>query len=183
MRCRFTGRRSYGKLEQESVAGRDAFLRLARAVRFGDLVHTNGSKILGWKPESESEPEPDMARDWRDDHSGYPCEAVDSLGFSFMEGYHRTYTEALTRTRFVPCPPGNNPETFRHYEALEAGAIPLILATAPHSEYLKTKRKSYTLLLCCCYVILSEHCVSSIILGLVWLGLVWLGWLGWLGLG
>jgi hypothetical protein len=33
----------------------------------------------------------------------------------------------LTRARrqFIPCPQGLNPETFRFWEALEAGAIPV----------------------------------------------------------
>ena len=45
--------------------------------------------------------------------------------------YHKwTYEEYITRlvdTGFVLCPEGNNPETFRHYEALEVGAVPLFV--------------------------------------------------------
>lgn len=39
------------------------------------------------------------------------------------------YTSALLDTVFVPCPDGVNPETFRFYEALECGCIPLIVST------------------------------------------------------
>ncbi len=35
------------------------------------------------------------------------------------------YFETLTKSTFVPIPAGNNPDTFRFYEALEAGAIPI----------------------------------------------------------
>ena len=37
------------------------------------------------------------------------------------------YLPIMALSKFVPCPAGNNPETFRHYEALEVGAIPLIV--------------------------------------------------------
>jgi hypothetical protein len=40
------------------------------------------------------------------------------------------YIDVTSDTVFVPCPAGNNPETFRHYEALELGCIPLIVK--PH---------------------------------------------------
>lgn len=36
------------------------------------------------------------------------------------------YAAKLRQTRFVPCPAGNNLETFRVYEALECGAIPIV---------------------------------------------------------
>ena len=45
--------------------------------------------------------------------------------------YHKwTYEEYIVKlvdTGFVLCPEGNNPETFRHYEALEVGAVPLFV--------------------------------------------------------
>ena len=34
----------------------------------------------------------------------------------------------------VPCPAGNNPETFRIYEALEAGAVPILVKEGGASE-------------------------------------------------
>jgi hypothetical protein len=39
------------------------------------------------------------------------------------------YVEAMLDTVFVPCPDGVNPETFRFYEALEFGCIPLLVKT------------------------------------------------------
>jgi hypothetical protein len=37
------------------------------------------------------------------------------------------YVEAMLDSVFVPCPDGQNPETFRFYEALEFGCIPLLV--------------------------------------------------------
>ncbi len=39
------------------------------------------------------------------------------------------YLGAMLDSVFVPCPDGNNPETFRFYEALQAGSIPLVVKT------------------------------------------------------
>jgi GR25 family glycosyltransferase involved in LPS biosynthesis len=39
------------------------------------------------------------------------------------------YLGAMLDSVFVPCPDGNNPETFRFYEALQAGCIPLVVKT------------------------------------------------------
>jgi hypothetical protein len=44
---------------------------------------------------------------------------------NFVQLYEE-YMMQLAQAGFVLCPMGNNPETFRFYEALEAGAIPLI---------------------------------------------------------
>jgi hypothetical protein len=42
------------------------------------------------------------------------------------------YREMMRRSRVIPCPSGPNiPDTFRFYEALEAGAVPLADATSP----------------------------------------------------
>jgi hypothetical protein len=45
------------------------------------------------------------------------------------------YTSALLDTVFVPCPDGVNPETFRFYEALECGCIPLIVTTETNATW------------------------------------------------
>ena len=37
----------------------------------------------------------------------------------------KDYVDLLSETVFVPCPGGNNVETFRFYEALERGCIPV----------------------------------------------------------
>jgi GR25 family glycosyltransferase involved in LPS biosynthesis len=58
-------------------------------------------------------------KDWNDSH------ALDS----------EAYTSALMDTIFVPCPDGVNPETFRFYEALECGCIPLIVATEENAAW------------------------------------------------
>jgi GR25 family glycosyltransferase involved in LPS biosynthesis len=43
----------------------------------------------------------------------------------------------LTRAKFVPCPSGENPETFRMYEALEAGAVPVLVKDATNKKFLE----------------------------------------------
>jgi hypothetical protein len=39
------------------------------------------------------------------------------------------YTNMLNESKFIPCPKGVNYETFRVYEALEAGCIPICIGT------------------------------------------------------
>jgi hypothetical protein len=46
------------------------------------------------------------------------------------------YISTLLNSVFVPCPEGVNGETFRFYEALECGCIPLIVRTASNSVWL-----------------------------------------------
>jgi hypothetical protein len=41
------------------------------------------------------------------------------------------YLKLLSESIFAPCPAGNNPETFRLYEALECGTIPLVVGQNP----------------------------------------------------
>jgi GR25 family glycosyltransferase involved in LPS biosynthesis len=45
------------------------------------------------------------------------------------------YISVLLDSVFVPCPDGNNPETFRFYEALECGAVPLIVRTERNAAW------------------------------------------------
>ena len=45
------------------------------------------------------------------------------------------YISTLLDTVFVPCPDGMNPETFRFYEALECGCIPIIVNTSRNSAW------------------------------------------------
>jgi hypothetical protein len=47
------------------------------------------------------------------------------------------YIHEMTNSIFVPCPDGVNPETFRFYEALEAGCIPLIVKTEKNADWFK----------------------------------------------
>ena len=46
------------------------------------------------------------------------------------------YISTLLDTVFVPCPEGMNPETFRFYEALECGCIPLIVRTEKNEDWI-----------------------------------------------
>ncbi len=45
------------------------------------------------------------------------------------------YIQILLDSVFVPCPDGMNPETFRFYEALEAGCIPVLVRTEQNAGW------------------------------------------------
>jgi hypothetical protein len=45
------------------------------------------------------------------------------------------YLEVMLDSVFVPCPDGQNPETFRFYEALEFGCIPLLVRTERNAAW------------------------------------------------
>jgi len=47
------------------------------------------------------------------------------------------YIASLLDSMFVPCPPGNNLETFRLYEALECGCIPLYVKSNGDEAYVE----------------------------------------------
>jgi hypothetical protein len=47
------------------------------------------------------------------------------------------YVASLLDSLFVPCPSGNNSETFRLYEALECGCIPLYVKTPGDEVYVE----------------------------------------------
>jgi alpha(1,3/1,4) fucosyltransferase len=56
------------------------------------------------------------------------------------------YIARLLDTIFVPCPPGNNLETFRLYEALECGCIPLYVKTEGDDAYIRMLQEELGLL-------------------------------------
>ena len=49
----------------------------------------------------------------------------------------KDYTEIMLNSMFVPCPGGMNWETFRLYEALECGCIPLVLKTPENDAWFR----------------------------------------------
>lgn len=55
----------------------------------------------------------------------------------FAQGMDRDeYTALMRRARVVPCPSGPQiPDTFRLYEALESGAVPIADATCPRGDF------------------------------------------------
>ena len=67
---------------------------------------------------------------------------IDADWSGFAEGdVGRTYVEALLRSRFALCPPGFvNNESFRYYEALLCGALPIELRTALTHQGVATAR-------------------------------------------
>ena len=56
------------------------------------------------------------------------------------------YVARMLDTVFVPCPRGNNVETFRLYEALECGCIPIYVKSQNDTEYLKMLQEELGLL-------------------------------------
>ena len=61
----------------------------------------------------------------------------------FYEGWNSAaalkgdaYISMLLNTVFVPCPDGVNPETFRFYEALECGCVPLVVRTEENKAWI-----------------------------------------------
>lgn len=56
--------------------------------------------------------------------------------------------DILEQSLCVPCPGGQNPETFRAYEALEAGAIPVFVKEGDSGAYLTYLSRWLTLLHC-----------------------------------
>jgi hypothetical protein len=69
------------------------------------------------------------------DISGVRCHARYFKNWNDPEAAKRgEYISELLDSLFVPCPEGQNPETFRFYEALECGAVPLVVRT-PKSAY------------------------------------------------
>lgn len=80
----------------------------------------------------------------RNDHSVTKWHAGHSLGEEVLvcNVNPRSSTTAehvldLADTVFALCPRGNNPETFRFYEALEAGAIPVLVGTEEENNFLE----------------------------------------------
>jgi GR25 family glycosyltransferase involved in LPS biosynthesis len=71
-----------------------------------------------------------------------PLKEVEPHVAEFYEGWNSatalkkdTYISMLLNTVFVPCPDGVNPETFRFYEALECGCVPLLVRTDANAAW------------------------------------------------
>jgi len=66
----------------------------------------------------------------------YRCELYnewnDKNSLSEME-----YMSTLLNTWLIPCIGGNNPETYRFYEALECGSVPILVEDETNKEYIK----------------------------------------------
>ena len=52
------------------------------------------------------------------------------------DNYTNTFVNFMTDSVFVLCPFGNSPETFRHYEAFEYGAIPLLVRPQENYDFI-----------------------------------------------
>ena len=82
---------------------------------------------------------------WQDRHLKLePLQAVQPHSLRLVDSWEspekitrNQYVAILLDSVFVPCPPGNNIETFRLYEALECGCIPLYVKTPGDDAYLE----------------------------------------------
>ena len=64
------------------------------------------------------------------------CEIRTSFHADLMYG-KESYMQLLFNSQFVLCPSGNNPETFRLYESLEAGAIPIVVRAPSQRDFFR----------------------------------------------
>jgi hypothetical protein len=74
------------------------------------------------------------------------CVFMDDWNSPKMLGREETLA-VLLNSWFVPCPSGQNAETFRVYEALEAGAVPVLVKEEGMNEYLAYLGKHMPLLI------------------------------------
>ena len=64
------------------------------------------------------------------------CKLLEGWNSANMIGYDE-YIGSLLDTVFVPCPGGNNAETYRLYEALECGCVPIIVRETGDELFVK----------------------------------------------
>jgi GR25 family glycosyltransferase involved in LPS biosynthesis len=57
------------------------------------------------------------------------------------------YLKLLDTTRFVPCPRGHNLETYRFYEALESGCIPVFVYTEQYDAWFRVFQSMFPILI------------------------------------
>ncbi len=82
---------------------------------------------------------------WQDRHLKLqPLQAVNPHSLKLVDSWEspdkitrNQYLTILLDSIFVPCPPGNNLETYRLYEALECGCIPLYVKTPGDELYVE----------------------------------------------
>jgi hypothetical protein len=80
---------------------------------------------------------------WQDRHLKLkPLQTIQPHSLKLVESWEspdkltrNQYVASLLDSVFVPCPPGNNSETFRLYEALECGCVPLYVKTPGDEAY------------------------------------------------
>ena len=68
-------------------------------------------------------------------------QSVDMIQQNFLKTEKEAYTgylHTLSNTVFALCPAGNSPETFRIYEAIERGAIPILLRSEPDLDFIES---------------------------------------------
>jgi hypothetical protein len=73
-------------------------------------------------------------------NDAFPCK----VAASYKEHQYRyhDYIELMKEVQFAPCPAGGSAETYRLYEALEVGAIPILVRQSPDRDFLHQSRNS-----------------------------------------
>ena len=80
-----------------------------------------------------------VGTDWRNRSKNLePLLAIENHSVKYFSGWNdanqlkdKDYISLLQNTKFIPCPEGNNVETYRFYEALECGCIPVFTKIPP----------------------------------------------------
>jgi len=104
---------------------------------------------LGWAKPNSVSPLPTFSErelvwgfhgaDWNGGRKALlaPLQSVLPNECLFQDGFNRPsdYSTMLLKSKFVPVPRGNHVETFRLYEALEHGSIPLYVRTAGDATF------------------------------------------------
>ena len=80
-----------------------------------------------------------MGTDWKNRSKNLePLLAIENYSVKYFSEWNhkdqlkdKDYISLLQNTKFVPCPEGNNVETYRFYEALECGCIPVFTMLPP----------------------------------------------------
>ena len=111
IKCRFIGRKDYVMLGKYSIPERDALFTIANYDNHSS-THNNIHRY-GFSSTITNNDNTDAA----DAVPVFPCEVFD---YVINQKYnYEAYLITLVDTKYIPCPPGNNPETFRHYEVSE----------------------------------------------------------------
>ena len=109
-------------LVAEAAAAFDA------AGRGPDLLFSfQGRRLPGWRVR-DAVLALRHARGVVEDRSGYNFFGDANRPAPIMEAARRDYARTLARSKFVLCPRGSGPSSFRLFEALRAGRVPVILS-------------------------------------------------------
>jgi len=104
VRCRFIGRKTYVDMSHYSIPERDALFDMVDFESEGYQQYVEAYPMYAVHNFLTS----------REGFEVFPCQIYN---YTINEPFnYELFMQVLVEIMFVPCPPGNNPETFRHYE-------------------------------------------------------------------